>query len=565
MDVLEQQIRRATRCLIRNQVVTSCTWTLLAGLLIVAMAMLVAKWWPLEVDTWAWAVGWWVAGSAGGLAAGCTWAWLRRPTPLEAALEIDRRFGLHERISSAVTQPPAERASEVGQALVRDAVRSVDGLEVGVAMRPDWSWRNSLPLMAALVALVATLLPLRSGHAPAAEGGSTRQQVCASLQEFQRRLARREEALSSDAEVLQEAKDLLIKFENAAADLMLSDTEREDALVRLNHLSKDLAERRQGWEASQKIRDQLRQAHGPQPGPAEAVSRALQAGDLARAAHELRSWGELLDQEGLAAAQREQIADQLEALARSLERALDPHPELDESAPELSQDGGASHQDGDRAVVSRARQQREQQRRRAHRPEGQSPALKSLQELADQLREGADAAGEGQAGQAAEQVRDVAEKLQRIERESASAELADALARELSAAKNAMHCDQCGGQGCSACQGSEAAVGAVGATASVGDQPGPGYGGGRGPDYQAETTSEMGGFQTQVTADLRPGPAVRTGDVGGPNLPGTSHESIKQEIAGEFSAPPEPLVQQQLPRQERAQLKEYFELLRTSR
>ena len=67
---------------------------------------------------------------------------------------------------------------------------------------------------------------------------------------------------------------------------------------------------------------------------------------------------------------------------------------------------------------------------------------------------------------------------------------------------------------------------------------------------------------TRVAGDPRQGEAIRVGDASGPNLPGTSRQTIQEEIASSFSEDPDPLTQQKLPRRERDQTREYFELLR---
>ncbi|MCU0959572.1 MAG: hypothetical protein MUF48_05660 [Pirellulaceae bacterium] len=567
MDVLQQQVRRAARCLFRNQLVTNCTWSLLAGLLVALAAILASKWWPLAVDARTWAIGWWVAGGLGGLVAGVAWAWLRRPTLLEAALEIDLRYGLHERVSSAVVLAADTRSTELGQALIDDAARRAQGLNVREQFRPRWNWHIALPIGAALLALLAALLPVRASRneaSAAADSASSQQQVRESLQELRKRLARRKEQQPLDPESLQEAEGLLAKFEKAVDELDESNAGRKEALVKLNNLSKELAELRKDWEASEKLRDQLQQLEGLQQGPADRVAGALQAGDLAQAGDELRELSEKLRNDQLTAEQREQLASQLQELAQAMEQVLDARQELEQQLRELSQQVRQLQQQGDQAAAGQLQQKLEQTQRQLADLDAQNPQLGQLQNLAQQLQEGADATRDGKTGQAAESVTNVADNLQQSQREIKNADLADSLLREISDAKNAMHCDQCGGRGCEACQNPEMAV-AVRGPRIQSNQPGRGLDSGPGMGARPEQETATGGVRTRVDAEPRPGEAVRAGDTSGPNLPGTSHESIKQEIASAFSEDPDPLVQQQLPRHEREQSKEYFELLRGGR
>src|SRR5437588_2023306 len=65
---------------------------------------------------------WAVAGGLVGLGtlAGLAWAVRARPSPLAAALSLDERFGLRERVTTALTLADRDRTSPAGQALLGD-------------------------------------------------------------------------------------------------------------------------------------------------------------------------------------------------------------------------------------------------------------------------------------------------------------------------------------------------------------------------------------------------------------------------------------------------------------
>ncbi len=88
-----------------------------------------------------------------GLFAGAVWAVVGRPTREAAALELDRRFDLSERVTTALGLLPAERETSAGQALLTDASAKVAGLRVGekFPIRPRWSL-GGVPVLAALIA-----------------------------------------------------------------------------------------------------------------------------------------------------------------------------------------------------------------------------------------------------------------------------------------------------------------------------------------------------------------------------------------------------------------------------
>src|SRR5207253_1623646 len=53
------------------------------------------------------------------------------PATLAAALELDARFGLKERVTAAVELPPEQCETPVGRAVVADAERPAGELRVG--------------------------------------------------------------------------------------------------------------------------------------------------------------------------------------------------------------------------------------------------------------------------------------------------------------------------------------------------------------------------------------------------------------------------------------------------
>ena len=154
------------------------------------------KLFPLEIAGRTWLIAW-VGGSvAVGLLAGCIWTLVRRHTDLDAAIEIDLRYGLKERVSSALALSSAERSSEVGQALVDDANHRVQRIDVREQFRPEWNWYPLLPLVTAvLVFLVAFFVPdaTRDQAAASADTAGVNEQVRKSMQELEETSGRTQE------------------------------------------------------------------------------------------------------------------------------------------------------------------------------------------------------------------------------------------------------------------------------------------------------------------------------------------------------------------------------------
>src|SRR5262245_22733284 len=150
MEEIKRQVGRAQRRLVLNQFLTVIGWSLFASLIFAAIGLAVPRLWVINVaqQTWDWS---WIGG---GLAAGVLMAsiwtyWIRR-SRLDAAIEIDRRYGLKERVSSTLALTNEELTTEIGQALMTDAVRRVERIEIRDEFKVAPTWRFLLPLAPAI-------------------------------------------------------------------------------------------------------------------------------------------------------------------------------------------------------------------------------------------------------------------------------------------------------------------------------------------------------------------------------------------------------------------------------
>src|SRR5262249_29675361 len=133
VETLHRQIARArfqlSLELFLRRLRVCCCW----ALSLAAIAIAVGKWRTFGIDPRLW--GWsWLGGSlAIGLLAALVWTLLRRHSAIEAAIEIDRRFALRERVSSSLALSQSELESQAGQALMSDTLRRIDKLDVAGA------------------------------------------------------------------------------------------------------------------------------------------------------------------------------------------------------------------------------------------------------------------------------------------------------------------------------------------------------------------------------------------------------------------------------------------------
>ncbi|MHB0959202.1 MAG: hypothetical protein ACYC0X_23980 [Pirellulaceae bacterium] len=563
MDQLQQQVRRAYWRLFWIRLRQSVTWMLFATLLIALIAVAIPKIWPVGIAPGRWLTGWLLGAMLAGAGLGSLWAFVRRPSELEASLEIDLRYGLKERVSSAMTLTPGERQTEVGQALVQDARERVERIDLRERFRAEQTWHPLAPLGLAACALLITLLvpdaTADRAAASAASASEMQQQVRKSMQELKKRLADRKK--TAETAGLKEADQLMAKFEQAVESLERTDVDRRKALVKLNNLSKEISEQRANLGGSEKTREQLKQLKDIQRGPADRIANALQTGNMQRATNELRKLSDKLRSDELSAAEKEQLGNQLQELGKEIEKMLGARQELSDKQRELQKRIEELQKQGDRAAAGELQRKLDQLQQQIDALDRQNPQLSRLQELANQLKDSAQSLQEGGGQETARQLDQLAQNLQQLQQQLENLETLDELMMEIADAKNAMNCQKCGGAGCESCRGAAADL-AGSQEGPLSERPGRGLGEGYGMGERPEQETATGGYRTRVGAQARPGEAVRVGDASGPNMAGNSLETIKNEIASSFSEDPDPLTQQSLPRREREQTQEYFERLR---
>jgi hypothetical protein len=154
MEELRKQVRRAGRRLAFQRFVNVLGWCWTITFILAALIILIDKYFPTSVLAW----GWGLAAVVSGFLAAVVWTYLVRRHPLEAAIEIDRRFGLKERVSSALAMPEEDLESEAGQTVLGDATRRVARLEISEKFPVKPPRRLLLPIVPIVVAFLVALL-----------------------------------------------------------------------------------------------------------------------------------------------------------------------------------------------------------------------------------------------------------------------------------------------------------------------------------------------------------------------------------------------------------------------
>jgi ABC-type transporter Mla subunit MlaD len=557
MDEIKRQVSRAQRRLVFQQFLFVMGWSLFATLLIAVIGLAVPRIWVIAVDRSTWDWSWIGGGIAAGFAIAGVWTWIIRRSKLDAAIELDRRFGLKERVSSTLALGPEELETEIGQALVTDAVRRVERIDVREQFQVKPTWRALLPLVPA--AAMAGVLYFGFATQRAAEATSeqivkVRDQIKTATQKLQEKIRetekRAEELGLKDAEALKEINKELDKLANK------NTADRKDAMLKINDLAKEIERRKQELGGADKMKKELDKLKDIQNGPADKLAESLKEGDFGKAQEQMKQMKEDLKQGKLSEEDKEKLAKQMEQMKDALKQGVQ---DAKEAREKLQQEIEKKLAEGNIAEAAKLQQQLDKMNENAEQMEQQ------MNELADKLGDIAKALQEGDSKAAGEKLDELAQDLDQLQEQLDQIENLNEVLDQLADAKNAMKCEQCGGAGCKACEGSgKEGEGKDGEGKGKGKKKGKGrgLGAGQGEGERPEEETDKSFYDTRVNADAKAGEAVRVGDAGGNNVAGKSKEAVKEAIQGALAKDPDALEDVNLPRDQREHAKQYFEKFR---
>ncbi len=545
MEQLRKQVGRVHRRLIVQAFVSRLVWCWFVALAASVVAIGVGKIWPFA-DQMAWASGCFGVALVGGLLAAGVWTWWRRDDAFDAAVEIDRRFGLKERVSSTLALSQADLDSDVGQALAQDAARRLEHVDVADRFRVRLDRRALLPLVPAAIAFVLALgIDGRAPQSTAATTGPDQTQVKKSTEVLAKKL---EEKRKQAAEAgLEEADALLKELQERTSELAgKEEADRKKTLVALNELVKDAEKRREEVAGSAELKQQLAQLKNLQQGPAQKLGHALKTGDLNKAMDELKKLKDKLTSKELDEKQREQLAKQLEQIEQTMQKTVEAHRKAQD---ELKKQIEQARRSGDLAKADKLQQKLDKLAQK-------SPQMNRMSELAQQLKSAAQSAKEGDAQQAADALDRLSNELAGMQQESDELEMLDDALAEFSDAKSSMNCDECQGEGCDSCLGGGFQMNDRYSRSDMA------RGVGRGAGDRDEQRNKTSFFDSKVKQNVRKGAVVVTGTADGPNRKGQTREAIKSEFADTEQQTAEALSGQRLPHDYRDHAKKYFDTLR---
>lgn len=550
MNELREQVARARRRLVLEQFLARCVGCLFVALVVAAVAIAVPRIFSLSGLSERWDAIWFSGAAIVGFLAAAIWTVAARRTALDAAMEIDRRFDLRERVASSLALTDEDLETEAGQALVKDAARAASRIEVGEKFRVGLGRRAWLPLVPATLAfLLVVFVDPKVANSNIDPNSPAAQQVQVKAAAESARKKFEEQRKLAEKEGLKEAGDLFKQIEQAAKELSENKVgDRTKAAVKLNDLSKQLEERRAQLGGKEGLQKQLQGMKNLGAGPGEKVAQALKDGDWKKALGEVEKLAKELKEGKLDDKGKEQLAKQLDQMKQKLQEAADAHKQAMEDVKKQIE---KEREAGNLAKAGELQDKLDKMKQ-------QQPQMNKLQQLANQMGQIQQGLQQADGKKAAEAMSQMAKQLDQMQQEANEADMLDAAMADIEMSKDAMACEQCKGQGCEMCQGGMANQFP---TNNRSDKMGPG-GIGRGAGARPEERGATNSRDSQVKQKPQKGAAVFGGLVEGPNIKGEVGQSIKQEMASLSAEPADPLTSERLPQNRREHAEEYFNTLR---
>jgi hypothetical protein len=550
MDQLRKQIARARRRLIIEQFLTRLVWCLLAALSLTAIAVAVPRVIAIDNLPEKWDNICLISGLVGAFVVATGWTLFSNRSPLDAAIEIDRRFDLRERVASSLSLSLEEQSSEAGRAVVSDALRAVKRIEVDDKFRVQIGRRALWPLVpAAIVFVLVAFVDNRQAASSIAraEAAKDSQQAKNSLEALRKKMEEQRKKLADDKN-LKAADDLFKQVEQGTKEL--SEKQKLDpskAHVKLNDLARQLEERKQKLGGEDALKEQLNKMKELGAGPADKAAQAMKQGDWGKALKEIDKLAKDLREGKLDKAAQEKLEKQLQQLRDKLEAAAQGHQQ---AMNDLKKQIEQLKKQGNVAKAGELQQKLDEMKK-------QQPQMDRLQKLANQLAQAQQGLKQGDGQKAANAMSQMAAELGQLQKEMDELKVLDAALANMEMAKDAMMCKNCNGKGCEQCQGN---MFANRNGMQMNGKPGKGMGQGTGIGARPEDRGATNTRDSQVRQQSRKGAATYGGLVEGPNIKGEVAQAIQQEMKTKGAEPADPLTLDRLPESRREQAREYFKM-----
>ena len=563
MNHINKQIDRAHRRLFLIELTKSLCLCLFIGLSLAVIGIAIPKIWHLSFLTndasqtqWNWS---WIGGGfAVGILSAIAMSLFRQGSRLSTAIEVDTRFGLKERLSSALALSENDRSTEAGQALVDDAVRRAETIEVAEQFQLQPSQQMWLPILPIVLALALFFVPNAVAAEVAPKPDVKKQETKVAIEAARKKLEKKAKEMEARGlkDAAQNMKSLQKKIDNMSSKL---NDDKKQTLVELNNIKKSVEDRqREIGGNSKEMKKQLKQLNRINDGPAKKLSEAINEGDFKEAGEAIKDLLSKMKEGKLSDSEKRKLAKDIGRIAKDLQKMAERH---EQAKQELKDKIKKATEQGDLEKAAKMQQKLEKMQQQDQQMKKMKKMANKLQNCADCMKQGNGQPKQGQAGQkpgqqqgnqpsdaqmqeAMEALEDMEDMMKDLEGDMDELKDLEDIMQDLQQAKN----------DCNGCEG---------------NQPGnkPGWkdwakGSGRGGGLRDKAETDTGTFKSRVKGKLQRGETVVTGNADGKNITGKSISEVREIAKSSMQKKSDPLENQKLPKSQREHAREYFENLR---
>lgn len=575
--LLKRQIQRVRRRLFMQLCLNRLIIALVVACAVFA-AWVLAKPYALGHSAKPW-MDWTVGGLALALATitAVVLALRRMPDHVAAALALDERFQLRERVTTSLTLSDHERVSSAGVALIADVGERIGTLPVGSKFPVRFGWQSMLVPVAAVA--LALLMIFYEPAIPEVQGKQEKGTPLAaeSIKEIEQK---KQEFLnrpkSTDPNKTERPKSEDIKRIEAQIEEILkkpatTDKEIRDRLSELSPLEEQLkqkekeeADKLAGFDEQMKKLDQLqkkRKEEGKsQDGPGKDAKEALAQGDTEKAKEEFDRLSKKLKNNEMTEKDKEELKKEMQQLKNDLERLSREKDQEKKEQLEKKQQKLEEQLKNDRLDrETKKKLEEELEKTKQEKKECENGQCKQeSRELAEKLERAQQALDKGDSDEAATALKDAAEQLERMEQNKQNQEDLENELQRLNDVRESM------AKACEDCQnGRDGKDGDAETLSRNQGKEGKGKGGkgGKGVGRRAENKSgsELKGTDARERGRFNDkGTKIHVGTAEGKSVIGKSGASITGEIKQASQDAPDAIEVQRIPKGYKDSAKGYF-------